>query len=489
MVYNAETYLKTLLQPLVDECEYSIRNQKNFKKTFLQDRLKFNSQSHRVVTVDVTKMYSNINVVRVISIILDKIYANPKKFFNFKTVDGSLLPPPKRENLKQLFLKTLQKFTKVRTPVGIYQQLSGLCMGSALSPLLANILVNDLEQKIVKKFIDTGKVLHYSRFVDDSLIIIRKNALRQFLKQINSFDHLLNFTCDEMDSHNKINFLDMTIFIDDQQLLQFIKYRKDSVDTVLSNFKQSISAQRYLKGGINTVLHREYVSCSTDKIFQDSLIELKEVYARNSYPTQLINSKIKIFLAQLNCDSEKPLRQPYDYTVVLEYTSPLIESNIYELSRKISQFIPNFNLNVAFRTVKVKKLFSFQAKGFIDKFDRSNVVYEFDCVKTCAEFYIGETGRTLITRVKEHMNGTSNICEHIEECEKYKVSIKNFVRENKKEYPDPDSARLEFFKNRFKILEKNFKSDFDREKSEAFLIRTKRPKINDQFDSKAFKLF
>ena len=134
-----------------------------------------------------------------------------------------------------------------------------------------------MEQKVVKRFLNTGKIIHYSRFVDDSIVIIKKSALRRFLKEIHNSDHLLNFTCDEMDSDNRINFLDMTIFIDNQQQLQLIKYRKDSLDTVVSNFKHSVVAQRYLKGSINTVLHREYVSCSTVKLFQESLIELREV--------------------------------------------------------------------------------------------------------------------------------------------------------------------------------------------------------------------
>ena len=147
----------------------------------------------------------------------------PATMWQFKNTDGNTLPPPKRENLKQFLIKTLQKFTKVRTPIGTYQQLTGLSMKSSLSPILANILMNDLEQKIIKKHIDTGNVLHYSRFVDDSVVIIRKNAVRSFLKQINNYDSLINFTLEEMNSDNKINFLDMTILIDDKSKLQFIK--------------------------------------------------------------------------------------------------------------------------------------------------------------------------------------------------------------------------------------------------------------------------
>ena len=141
-------------------------------------------------------------------------------------------------------------------------------------------------------------------------------------------------------------------------------------------------------------------------------------------------------MVQLNSDTNKPPRPPYDFTVCLEihfvlYTSPLIEGNIYELSRKVSNFLPNFNLNIAFRSVKVRKLLSHQEKAIIDKFDKSNVIYQFDC--TCADFNIGETGRTLLTRLKEHKNrGCSNICAHINTCEQYKNDAKNLFEKIKR---------------------------------------------------------
>ena len=107
-------------------------------------------------------------MVRVISIILGKIYERPDKFFHHKDANGKIWQAPKRENLETFLRQILQKYSKVRTPVGVYQQVSGLSMESALSPILANILVNDLEQKIVKFFVNSGKGLHYSRFLSVS---------------------------------------------------------------------------------------------------------------------------------------------------------------------------------------------------------------------------------------------------------------------------------------------------------------------------------
>ena len=97
-----------------------------------------------------------------------------------------------------------------------------------------------------------------------------------------------------------------------------IKYRKDSVDTVIANLKELVVSQSHLKGDINTVLHREYVFCSTDDLFDESLSELREVYARNLYPTSLIESKIKIFKAKITSPTEKIPREPYTFTVCPE---------------------------------------------------------------------------------------------------------------------------------------------------------------------------
>ena len=51
------------------------------------------------------------------------------------------------------------------------------------------------------------------------------------------------------------------------------------------------------------------------------------------------------------------------------------------------------------------------------------------------------------------------------------------------------NVKIDNFENKFKIIKKGFRFKKDRERTEAFMIRTKLPSINDQFDHKAFKLF
>ena len=77
----------------------------------------------------------------------------------------------------------------------------------------------------------------------------------------------------------------------------------------------------------------------------------------------------------------------------------------------MTKFVPicSFRVNVCFRNIKVTKIFSRHAKADIDLFDRSNCVYNYDCV--CLDSYIGETKRCLGVRISEHQQNSkgSNI--------------------------------------------------------------------------------
>ena len=59
------------------------------------------------------------------------------------------------------------------------------------------------------------------------------------MDEINNFDKSLNFTFTKM-SEKCITFLDMTIFINTSDILELKIYRKNGLNTVITNFEQSI---------------------------------------------------------------------------------------------------------------------------------------------------------------------------------------------------------------------------------------------------------
>ena len=70
----------------------------------------------------------------------------------------------------------------------LYQQIDGVSMGSSLGPLLAGIIMTEMEKTIIKKFIDGKIVLFYGRYVSDTLLVIKREYLKLVHDALNKFD-------------------------------------------------------------------------------------------------------------------------------------------------------------------------------------------------------------------------------------------------------------------------------------------------------------
>ena len=58
----------------------------------------------------------------------------------------------------------------------MYEQIDGVSMGGSLGPVLANIIMTEFEKVVVENLIKTGTVKLYARYVDDSLLVIKKRT-------------------------------------------------------------------------------------------------------------------------------------------------------------------------------------------------------------------------------------------------------------------------------------------------------------------------
>ena len=93
--------------------------------------------------------------------------------------------------------------------------------------------------------------------------------------------------------------------------------------------------------------------------------------------------------------------------------------------------------------------------------NRKNVVYKVTC-KLCSSMYIGETARTLRTRIEEHLgHSSSNVHQHFKRCHHYCT---------------PTVADIEF-----DMCESGFADTAHRRNYEAHLIVQERPDINIQY--------
>ena len=202
---GSEAFLQNLISPITKSCKFSVESTIEFKKRFLEIK-GFNSEEYEIVTFDCVSLFTFINIDRVLEHILNIIYLEPTIYFPPKTKivtikkvqTARILEPPSRDTLKSFFKNILTDFNNFHALTGLYKQTSGCSMGSKLSPGLANIFCSLFETEIIEPEITSGKILHYSRYVDDIFCILRKEEKNNLLEKLNNFDTELNFTMNNM---------------------------------------------------------------------------------------------------------------------------------------------------------------------------------------------------------------------------------------------------------------------------------------------------
>ena len=83
-------------------------------------------------------------------------------------------------------------------------------MGGSLGSVLANIIMTECKKVIVNKLMKEKVIVFYTRYVDDTLLIIKKRDISYVLNQFNSFDKNLKFTIDTFEN-SVSHFLDIEI--------------------------------------------------------------------------------------------------------------------------------------------------------------------------------------------------------------------------------------------------------------------------------------
>ena len=84
-------------------------------------------------------------------------------------------------------------------------------MDGSLGPVLANISMTECEKVIVDKLIEDGITKFYVRYVDDTLLVIKRRDISCVLNKFNSFDDYFKFTVETFENCVP-HFLDIEIF-------------------------------------------------------------------------------------------------------------------------------------------------------------------------------------------------------------------------------------------------------------------------------------
>jgi len=113
-----------------------------------------------------------------------------------------------------------------------YKQIFGTPMGSPLSPIISDIVMQDLETQALQ--ILRFEIPIYYRYVDDILLAAPHSHFKDILQTFNSYHNRLQFILETSDG-NQINFLDTKIILDDCTVI-FDIYKKPTSSGRYLNF-------------------------------------------------------------------------------------------------------------------------------------------------------------------------------------------------------------------------------------------------------------
>ena len=73
-------------------------------------------------------------------------------------------------------------------------------MGLPPAPVLANIIMTELEKTVVQKLTTSGMIKFYCRYVDDTFLLVKPVDITHIHNLFNKFDKNLRFTVDRFEN-------------------------------------------------------------------------------------------------------------------------------------------------------------------------------------------------------------------------------------------------------------------------------------------------
>ncbi|KFD62914.1 hypothetical protein M514_24954 [Trichuris suis] len=297
-----------------------------------------------------------------------------------------------RTSLKAFHVKKLVSFCMkeanyFRFGEQCFMQNSGAPMGSSLSPVLAEVFMEHLEERAFSTANESIVPVLFKRYVDDVFAITKSGEDEAFLNHLNSlFPACISFTI-EKEEDGRLPFLDALIIKEGDRLKTTV-YRKPTHSDRYLHFS-SHHPRSVMRGVISGMVERARAICDEEFLAKE-LGHIKTTFFSNGYPAALISSATTHATAR----PEEHVPSP---------TAPLLILPYYNgLGEKIKRMGRTVGFQVYFKSAASVRSIVRNDKVRMAPNEKPGVIYEILC--TCSASYIGETGNSLSHRYEQHLN-------------------------------------------------------------------------------------
>ncbi|XP_053989899.1 uncharacterized protein LOC128882340, partial [Hylaeus volcanicus] len=295
---------------------------------------------------------------------------------------------PEEMKLAELCLKTTYFLFNGK----YYKQIEGASMGSPLSPLAAEVFMEDFEKRALASA--KMKPTHWFRYVDDTFVIWPhgREHLDTFFKYIDEFHTNIKFTM-EIEKDGILPFLDVKIEKANGRLEHTVYRKPTHTDRYLNAASHHHPAQKNTL--IRTLMNRA-LRIAEPKHFKKEERHLKTALRKNGYGDNEIKkqfTKAKSNQRRDKVDENRPNKKK----VIIPYIKGTTE--------RIAKTLRKFDIETIFTTDRKIGQMLRNPKDSLHL--RTPGIYSIPC--SCGKEYIGQTGRLIRTRLNEHMNNIKNV--------------------------------------------------------------------------------
>ncbi|BHF70548.1 hypothetical protein SprV_0301360000 [Sparganum proliferum] len=285
----------------------------------------------------------------------------------------------KIEHLMRLFEFCQQTFFTFAGET--YEQIKGTPMGSPVSCLLAELVLQKLE-KIA--FLQHEPVF-WRRYVDDTFVIVRKDMLQHFHSLLNAVFPDIKFTREE-EQEQQLPFLDVLVRRNLNGELETTVYRKATNITQLLSF-HSNHPVAHKRSCVKTLFKRVQTHCSKPEDRARKARYLRDQFVQNGYPRAFISPYLRGRHQRSRTSTPPTIWHSLPYIKGVSEATELIAADL--------------GVGIAHRPKATMRKRVMKIKERLKPEEQSGVVYRIPC-QNCPCNYTGQTGRMLGSRTHEH---------------------------------------------------------------------------------------
>jgi len=272
-----------------------------------------------------------------------------------------------------------------------YKQTFGAPRGSLLSPIVADLVLQKLESQIINNLVI--KPNFYYRYVDDIALSAPLSCLKDLHDSFNSFHPRIKFTMEL--GGEKLNFF-RSHYNEKRWQIVFQLISQTDFLRAVSEFLFPTPFHTQRKHHFNLI--DRVILLSHLEFHEENFDCVIRVLLNNEYQLDLIFFTIRRRLhSMIN-------RKFHNRKELVKNSSYFVIPYVSTIAKKFIKYFKNISFcKLAFSCYDQLNKFIKVHKDTLPSLSRSNVVYKINCLN-CDASYVGQTKRTLNTRVAEHRN-------------------------------------------------------------------------------------